>query len=194
MFRKAWYSPKFVINSKYRSAEDYARLRKEWQKEFYSPHNFIGVDEAANMEDHAWDALRYMATPGWSHGLHKIKKEKKYMFFKKLWRSIEGLETSVEKHNKKISGDGVHNSSNPGLNSRVWELENKTDPEHIDCHTCGCVVRKEIAFRSHDRIEREGLPEGTISFSNVPPEYTEVVYETWYCKLHKRGKKEYGSK
>ena len=121
------------------------------------------------------------------------------MFFKKLWRSIEGLETSVEKHNKKISGDGVHNSSNPGLNSRVWDLENKIKPKYIDCHTCGCVVRKEIAFRGHDRIEREEVFTATNPLFGKPPakdhpEYMEVTHETWYCKLHKRDKKAYGSK
>ena len=178
MSKKEWnYPPKLIPNG-------------DFDIEYITPAPFV---PRVICNDRHWNSLRLREKILQGEWITE-KKEKKYMFFKKLWRSIEGLETSVEKHNKKISGDGVHNSSNPGLNSRVWDLENKTEPEYIDCHTCGCVVRKEIAFRGNDRIEREGLPEGTISFSNVPPEYTEVVYETWYCKLHKRGKKEYGSK
>ena len=106
------------------------------------------------------------------------------MFFKKLWRSIEGLETSVESLD-----DWIH-KPDPGIKSRIWDLENKEAPEYIDCHTCGCVVRKEIAFRSNDHTVLE------IYLTLKPDEsstHEEVVHETWYCKLHKKGKKAYGS-
>ena len=134
-----------------------------------------------------WNALRGTILEG---ELITEKKEKKHMFFKKLWRSIEGLETSIEKLHKHISGDGIHNGPDPGLKSRVWELETKPEVEYIDCHTCGCVVRKEIAFRSNDHTVLE------IYLTLKPDEsstHEEVVHETWYCKLHKKGKKAYGS-
>ena len=118
------------------------------------------------------------------------KKEKKHMFFKKLWKAINKIEERVQSQGKIIVGDGVHNSSNPGLSSQLWDLEAKTEVEYIDCHTCGCVVRKEIAFRSNDHTVLE------IYLTLKPDEsstHEEVVHETWYCKLHKKGKKAYGS-
>ena len=124
------------------------------------------------------------------------------MFFKKLWRSIEGLETSIEKLNERMFGDDENpNRTWWSMEKRIDELDDRPNPELIDCHTCGCVVRKEIAFRSHDRIERELVHDGYSTFirggrveHDIPPLYSEIIYETWYCKLHKRDKKAYVSK
>ena len=158
------------------------------------PYRFIGVDEAANMDDHTWDALRYMATPGWPHGLHKIKKEKKTMFGWK--KTILGIKNKLDEVYSAVLGkDGDGYSAWWNLKNRINELESKTDVEHIDCHTCGCVVRKEIAFRGHDRIERviETLSGMYIGDKDGNQTYTEETHETWYCKRDKRGKKAYGS-
>ena len=86
-----------------------------------------------------------------------------------------------------------------GLHSRVRNLENEKRHEAINCHTCGCVVRREIAFRGHDRIGREpiipgGMQEAVYNVRHkITTKFREVTLETWYCKLHKKGKKAYGS-
>ena len=167
------------------------------------PYKLIGVDEAASMDDDFYDSMWKIKwrNKDWFERNYGKKKEEKHMFFKKLWRSIEGLETSVEKLHKHISGDGIQHSTvssegtyysrDLGLKQRVSSLESK-EPDTIDCHTCGCVVRKEIAFRGHDRIEREEIFEPSTPISGFH-DSKEVVHETWYCKLHKKGKNEYGS-
>lgn len=106
------------------------------------------------------------------------------IFFKKLRKKVSGLELSIV--NLKVEIEMLRR-----------EID-KVKDDFIDCHTCGCVVRKEIAFRGHDQIEREEMFTATRHGVGARPTsdhpiYQEVVYETWYCKLHKQGKKAYGS-
>ena len=153
----------------------------------YVDEGIIRPDGDVKIDDHIVDAFGYALI---NSARETEKKEKKQMFFKKLWKAINKIEERVQSQGKIIVGDGVHNSSNPGLSSRLWDLEAKTEVEYIDCHTCGCVVRKEIAFRSNDHTVLE------IYLTLKPDEsstHEEVVHETWYCKLHKKGKKAYGS-
>ena len=190
----------------------YSDLRKEINKRMYSPklvpNGDFDIDYVSPApfvprviwNDKHWNALRLREEILKGEWITE-KKEEKHMFFKKLWRSIEGLETSVEKLHKEVLGDGIQHSTvssegtyysrDLGLKQRVSSLESK-EPDTIDCHTCGCVVRKEIAFRGHDRIEREEIFEPSTPISGFH-DSKEVVHETWYCKLHKKGKNEYGS-
>ena len=152
--------------------------------------------KAANIDDHTFDAVKYASLQGeWK----TEKKEKITMFFKKIWKEINDIKEMIGSLNLTVfeTSDSSPNRNLWSLKKRIEELEKSADVEFIDCHTCGCLVRKEIAFRGHDRIEREEEIMFTINgapSASDPPMFEEVVYKTWYCKLHNRGKKAYGSK
>lgn len=174
-------------------------LRKEITNRLYAPTTLVPnptFDVAAIWPDKIPNQLRATILGGkWK----TEKKEKWYMqlFFKDLRMELRSL-----KKEYKDLWDELY-SRNPGHPGALKRIEDLEPVETIDCHTCGCVVRKEIAFRGHDRVEREESGQTWTGSSSVVgdaeihvpmPVYQEVTHETWYCKLHKRGKKAYGSK
>ena len=155
-------------------------------------------DETEDLMRHDWDALRYTLVKGkW----RTEKKEKKYMFFKKIWNSMSKLQTKVEKVYDEVFEDSDYSSRTYwGLKYKVKKLEERVDELSeltgvgVDCHTCGCVVRKEIAFRGHDRIERITYHRNRGGLGDLVERAKEKTRETWYCKLHRKGKTAYGSR
>ena len=174
----------------------------DFDVEYISPAPFVPrvIWNDHHWTDHAWGALSYELMKGkWVIE----KKEKKTMFFKKLRKRLKDVENMIGDFQIKIFERG-------GLKEQIDDIDKMLDKsffKSIDCHTCGCVVRKEIAFRGHDRIERERIPKPITDTAGFyvgersalfpvqkPPTHREVVYETWYCKRDKKGKKAYGSK
>ena len=134
----------FYYTAEYKSMEEIKAL--------YTPHPIVPnptFDESSRWYYTQWKQRRSTVLEGkWI-----IKKEKWYMriFNRKLRKKLNEM---IGDLNRVYCGVFDENDFQKGLKARVSSLEKTAHPETIDCYTCGCVVRKEIAFRGHDRIER----------------------------------------
>ena len=169
-------------------------IEKDYIRALYAPPPLVlnhTFDVDSIWPDTHWNQLRATVLQGeWI-----IKKEKK-LNKKEMREKITYLEDRLKTIDEEVYGraETLTVDKIVGLHSRVRNLENEKRHEAIDCHTCGCVVRKEIAFRGHNRIERVTYYQSRYGLKDPTLRTKEVTHETWYCKLHKRGKKEYGSK
>ena len=64
--------------------------------------------------------------------------------------------------------------------SRIEKIKEEINKDNVECEKCGCLVRKDHAFRGKSKIVEVFAYSPFSSY----PRTKEVIKETYYCKLH----------
>jgi len=60
-----------------------------------------------------------------------------------------------------------------------YEVKQSLNDNFVECETCGCLLKKETAFRGKSEVVTEIINGGFYT------EETEKIKENYYCKIHK---------